>query len=75
MKINPKNERVKRTYRIYLKEARQLDEQSIDAIDKAMDRFETYTKRRDFRDYRKRSRPLRSSGIWPSRTTYGLARG
>jgi site-specific recombinase XerD len=52
MKINPKNERMKRTYRIYLKEARQLDEQSIDAIDKAMDRFERYTKRRDFREFR-----------------------
>lgn len=52
MKINPKNERVKRLYRIYIKEARQLDDLSIDAIDRSIDRFESYTNRRDFRGFR-----------------------
>ncbi len=52
MKINAQNERLKRRYYTYLKEARQLDEQSIDAVAMAIDRFEEQTKRRDFRDYR-----------------------
>ena len=51
MKINAKNERLKRRYYTYLKEARQLDEQSIDAVAMALDRFEEHTKRRDFRDF------------------------
>lgn len=52
MKIHPANERTKHKYFAYLREARQLGEHSIDQAAKALDRFETYTKRRHFREYR-----------------------
>lgn len=51
MKINPANERIKHEYLRYLEEARRLSEHSVDAVAKALDRFETYTKRRDFKTF------------------------
>jgi site-specific recombinase XerD len=50
---HPKNERIKRDYFEYMKEARGHSEQSIDAIAAALDRFERFTKFADFRDFRK----------------------
>ena len=47
-KHNETNERLKREYFGYLKEAKSLGEQSIDAVAFALARFETYTKFRDF---------------------------
>lgn len=49
---NAKNERIKRSYLTYLKEARQLSEQSLDGVAKALNRFEVDTKFRDFRTFR-----------------------
>jgi len=43
------NERIKRDYFTYLKEARRLSEPSIDAAAAAISRFEEYTKYRDFK--------------------------
>ena len=51
MKTNPANERIKHEYLDYLKQARRLNEQSVDAAAKALDRFESYTKRRDFKTF------------------------
>ena len=51
MKPNPANERIKHEYFSYLKQARQLNEHSIAAVVKALDRFETYTKRKDFKRF------------------------
>ena len=48
---NPENERIKRAYFIYLKEARRLSEHSIDAAAAALGRFEDYTKYRDFKRF------------------------
>jgi integrase len=48
-KHNAENERVKRTYFAFLKEARQRSEASIDATAKALNRFETYTKFKSFK--------------------------
>jgi integrase/recombinase XerD len=48
---NPENERLKRAYFIYLKEARRLSEHSIDAAAAALSRFEEYTKYRDFKSF------------------------
>jgi integrase/recombinase XerD len=48
---NPKNERIKRQYFTYLKEARQQSEATVDAVAEALDRFEEYTRRRDFRAF------------------------
>lgn len=45
---NPNNERVKRRYFSYLKEAKRQSEPSVDAVAKALARFEEYTKHRDF---------------------------
>lgn len=48
MKHNPTNERLKREYFRYLKEAKGRDEASIDAVAKALSRFEYSTSRKDF---------------------------
>jgi site-specific recombinase XerD len=45
---NARNERVKRQYFSYLKEAKRQSEATVDASAKALDRFEMYTKYRDF---------------------------
>jgi integrase/recombinase XerD len=49
-KHNAENERIKRAYFIHLKAARGLSEPSIDAIAKAIHRFEAIT---DFRSFKK----------------------
>ena len=48
---NPENERIKRRYLIYMREARQQGEASLDGIAKALSRFETYTKHVGFRQF------------------------
>jgi len=50
-KHNPENERIKRKYFIFLKEAKRQDESSIDGVAKAISRFEEYTKYRDFKAF------------------------
>lgn len=51
-KHNPANERIKHRYMTYLKEARGRNEATIDAVAKAIDRFEVDTGHRDFRTFR-----------------------
>ena len=48
-KHNAVNERIKREYFTYLKEARRQSEASVDAAAAALARFETYTRCRDFK--------------------------
>jgi integrase len=48
---HPKNERIKRAYFIYLREAKGLSETSIDQVARAIYSFESYTRHRDFRDF------------------------
>src|SRR5258708_16761926 len=48
---NPQNERVKRAYFTYLAEARGFSEQTLDGVAKAINRFEVYTKLRDFKSF------------------------
>jgi hypothetical protein len=45
------NERIKRAYFIYLAEAQGFSESTLDAVAKALNRFETYTKFRDFKAF------------------------
>ena len=52
VKHNPENERIKRRYLDYLQQARGFSEASLDGVAKALDRFESYTGRRDFRNFR-----------------------
>ena len=52
LKHNPENERIKRKYFIFLKEAERQNESSVDAVAKAISRFESYTKYRDFKTFR-----------------------
>jgi integrase len=47
-KINPANERIKRAYFEYLREARRQSEASVDGAAKALSRFEASTGGRDF---------------------------
>ena len=50
-KSNPANERIKREYFAYLKEANGRDEATIDSVAKSLDRFEESTKARDFKRF------------------------
>lgn len=50
-KHNAENERGKRKYLIFLKEAKRQDESSLDAVAMALSRFEKYTKFRDFKAF------------------------
>jgi integrase/recombinase XerD len=49
---NAQNERLKRGYFIYLKEAKRHDNSTLDGVAKAIHRFESYTKFKDFRSFR-----------------------
>lgn len=48
---NPINERIKRRYFAYLKEAKRHSEPTVDAVAKALSRFEVDTRHRDFRAF------------------------
>ena len=48
---NPDNERIKRLYFLFLKEAKRQSEDSVDAVAKALSRFEADTRFRDFRAF------------------------
>lgn len=48
---NPKNERIKRQYLVHLKEATRQSEATVDAVAKALARFEADTKLRDYRAF------------------------
>ena len=48
---NAANERIKRRYFAYLKEAMRYSEASVDSVAKALARFEEYTKHRDFKAF------------------------
>lgn len=50
-KHNPVNERIKRQYFSYLKEAKRHSEPTVDAAAKALNRFEVYTRYRDFKAF------------------------
>jgi integrase len=50
-KHNAANERIKRDYYRYLKEAKGRDEATIDAVAKSLARFEDSTKRKEFRRF------------------------
>ena len=50
-KNNAQNERIKRQYFAYLKEARRYSEPTVDVAAKALQRFEVYTGHRDFKAF------------------------
>ena len=50
-KYNPNNERIKRKYFAFLKEAKRHSEPTVDAAAKALSRFEDYTRYRDFKAF------------------------
>ena len=45
------NERIKRRYLFFLKEAKRQSEQTLDQVAKALNRFEVFTKYRDFKKF------------------------
>lgn len=49
---NPQNERIKRQYFLYLKEAKRHSEATVDQVAKALARFEADTGYRDFKSFR-----------------------
>jgi integrase len=48
---NPENERIKRKYLIFLKEAKRQNETSIDSVAQALNRFDAYNKYRNFKRF------------------------
>ncbi len=48
---NPNNERIKRRYFVYLKQAKRHSEPTVDAVASALARFEIDTKHRDFKAF------------------------
>lgn len=50
-KHNADNERIKRKYFAFLKEAKRLSVQSVDGVASALSRYEGYTKYKDFRTF------------------------
>ena len=48
---NANNERIKRQYFVFLKEAKRHSEATVDAVAKALARFEAYSKFRDFKAF------------------------
>ena len=50
-KYNAENERVKRKYLIFLKEAKRQNESSLDAVAMALSRFDKYNKYRSFKAF------------------------
>lgn len=50
-KHTPANERIKREYFIYLREAKRQSEASVDAVAAALVRFEAHTRYRDFKTF------------------------
>ncbi len=50
-KHNANNEQIKRQYLSFLKEAKRQSELTVDAVAKALNRFEVYTKYRDFKAF------------------------
>ena len=53
LRSNPKNDRAKRDYLIYLKEARQRSAATVEQARHAIDRLETYTGFQDFATFNK----------------------
>ncbi len=51
MKRNPANERNKRRYLQFLSDVKGRDEASLDAVAKAIERFDEYNRRRDFKKF------------------------
>ena len=52
LKLNPKNERLKHRYFEWLRGAKQMNEKSVEQVAMALDRFELFTNRRDFKQLR-----------------------
>ena len=50
-KHNANNERIKRKYFAFLRDAKRLSEQSVVGVASALNRFEAYTKHRDFKAF------------------------
>lgn len=50
-KHNPNNERIKRKYLVFLKQAKGQNEATIDAVAKAIARFESYNHYKDFKSF------------------------
>jgi integrase/recombinase XerD len=48
---NAENERIKRQYLIFLKEAKRQNQASIDAVAMAINRFEEYTRVKNFKAF------------------------
>jgi len=48
---SPENERIKRKYFAYLKDAKRHNETTVDASAKALHRFEEYTRHKDFKAF------------------------
>ncbi len=79
--LNPKNERAKREYLHFLKHAKGQSEQSLDGVIKAISRFESFNRYRDFKDFHhaqavafKQSLTTQASKVTGEKLSLGTAR-
>src|SRR5712671_6967190 len=86
LQSNPKNDRVKREYLIYLKDARQRSSATAEQVRHAIDRLEAYTGFKDFGTFNKEqargfkralvsSRAKRSGKPLSTATTHHILQG
>lgn len=62
-KHNAANERIKREYYIYLKEAKRQSEVTVDSVAAALAQFETYTKHRDLKTFHRQQAVAFKQGL------------
>ena len=63
VKHNAANERIKREYYIYLKEAKRQSEASVDCVAAALAQFETYARHRDFKTFHRQQAVAFKQGL------------
>ena len=74
-KPNAQNERIKRTYFAYLREAHGRDVATIDSVAKSLTRFEDSTKRRDFKRFHREQAVAFKAKLTAELTLLALATG
>jgi len=70
---NADNERIKRRYFAYLKEAKRYSKATVDAVAKALARFESDPKYRDFKKFHSEQAIAFKRCAWPARSRVSMS--
>ena len=73
-RFNENNERIKRKYFTFLKQAKGQNEISVDGVAKAISRFEVYNKHKDFNklmyNYQSGTKPLYKTPLYKNKKVF-----